>query len=60
MADCIKKPAASVKNSYEIKNNSIPEDYVYMTLDVIGLFPNLPHYLIKDHLSKKWKYIKVI
>ena len=62
LSECIKKPAASVKNSYEIKdiikNNVIPEGYVCMSLDVVGLFPNLPHYLIKECLSKKWKFIK--
>ena len=62
LSKSITKPVASVKNSLEIKNflenNIVPKAYVCMSLDVVGLFPNLPHNLILECLYKNWKFIK--
>ena len=59
------RPKSYVKNSLEIKNlitnKLIPQNYKLISLDVVSLFPNLPHNLILQALSKKWpllcKYI---
>ena len=54
----LKKPRASVKNSYQLKsivdNIVVPENYEFVSLDVVAMYPNLPHYLIKEVLSRKW------
>lgn len=58
----LKKPQSTVKNSYEIlnilKNSPIPDNYKLMSLDVVAMFPSLPHSLILQAVANKWKFLK--
>ena len=53
----LKKPRSTIKNSLEIinfiKDINVPEDYEFVSLDVIALFPNLPHDLILEAVDRK-------
>ena len=58
----LKKPLAAVKNNLEVKNllknNCIPKNYEFISLDVVAMFPSLPHQLILESLAKKWNSLK--
>ena len=58
----IKKPSSSIKNSLEIKkllsNNIIPEDYELASLDVVAMFPSIPHNLVLEALDRNWEKIE--
>ena len=55
------KPNSYVKNSFEIKNTitnkKIPKNFKFISLDVVSIFPNLPHNLILQALSSKWNLL---
>ena len=57
----IKKPNSSVKNSLEvvelIKNNIIPDDYKLISLDVVAMFPSIPHNLVLEALDRNWIHL---
>ena len=35
-------------------NIVVPENYEFISIDVVAMYPNLPLYLIKEVLSRKW------
>jgi hypothetical protein len=51
----------NIKNSHEfvlqIKDVSLPPDYVLISLDVVSLFTNIPKDLVKNILKEKWNEI---
>ena len=53
----LQKPLSTVKNSHEIlnilKNNPIPENYKLVSLEVVAMFPSLPHPLILQAISNE-------
>ena len=57
----IKKPNSSVKNSLDvvelIKNNIIPDDYELISLDVVAIFPSVPHNLVLEALDRNWIHL---
>ena len=58
----IKKLFSSVKNSLEIKNfvsnNVVPEEYELVSLDVVAMFPSIPHSLVLEALDRNWESIE--
>ena len=55
----IKKPSSIVKNSKEIinllKNNVIPDEYELASLDVVAMFPSIPHNLVIQAIERNWE-----
>ena len=36
----------------------MPENYEFSSLDVIGMYPNIPHSLVLEALDRKWENIE--
>lgn len=51
----------NIKDSFEfvelIQRKSIPDNYVLVSLDVVSLFTNIPKQLVKDIISKQYKFL---
>lgn len=54
----IKKPDSYIKDSWSfvtnIRNTSINDDYIMISLDVSSLFTNIPKDLVLDAIRKRW------
>lgn len=50
----------SVKNSFQVvsilKDVILPDDYIFISLDVVSLFPSIPKKLILEIISSKWNW----
>lgn len=51
----------SVKNSFQavqtLRNITLPDGYVLISLDVVSLFPSIPKDLLIQMITKHWKFI---
>ena len=61
LSDSLPKPKPFVKNSISFRNNIIkeivPENHVFVSLDVSSLFTNDPLKFVLKGIKKRWDYI---
>ena len=41
-----------------LKNNIIPDEYEIASLDVVAMFPSIPHNLVLEVLDRNWEHLE--